>query len=207
VTSAATEKEWSIADLLEATVEDAAAFLCSFRDSKPAQRAVQSLRLLEEVGLGYLRLGQPINTLSGGESQRLKLVRHLAEAEATPNSELRTPNSETPPSSEEQDATDRGLLTTGASAKTLFLFDEPTTGLHFEDVRILLKVFQRLVDAGHSVLVIEHNLEVIKCADWVIDLGPEAGAGGGRIVAQGPPEEIAACVTSYTGQALRGVLG
>lgn len=97
-------------------------------------------------------------------------------------------------------------MTGGLSANTLFLFDEPTTGLHFDDVRLLLKVFQRLVDAGHSVLVIEHNLEVIKCADWIIDLGPEAGAGGGRIVAEGTPEDIAACEASYTGQALGSVL-
>ncbi len=89
---------------------------------------------------------------------------------------------------------------------TLFLFDEPTTGLHFDDVRILLKVFQRLVDAGHSVLVIEHNLDVIKSADWVIDLGPDAGDQGGRLVAQGTPEEVAACETSHTGRALRELL-
>jgi excinuclease ABC subunit A len=93
------------------------------------------------------------------------------------------------------------------SRPTLFLFDEPTTGLHFEDVRVLLNVFQRLVDAGHSLVVIEHNLDVIKCADWVIDLGPEAGAGGGRIVAQGTPEQIAACPASHTGQFLRELLG
>ncbi len=213
-TSAAKVQEWSIADLLEATVEEAAAFLAGLADSKPAQRAVASLKLLEEVGLGYLRLGQPINTLSGGESQRLKLVRHLAETEAAanPKSEIRNPkparnpNSELSPSKTEQDAADRGPMTGGLSANTLFLFDEPTTGLHFDDVRLLLKVFQRLVDAGHSVLVIEHNLEVIKCADWIIDLGPEAGAGGGRIVAEGTPEDIAACEASYTGQALGSVL-
>ena len=92
------------------------------------------------------------------------------------------------------------------AATTLFLFDEPTTGLHFDDVRVLLQVFQRLVNAGHSVLVIEHNLDVIKCADWVIDLGPEAGDGGGRIVACGTPETIATCQTSHTGRALRTVL-
>jgi excinuclease ABC subunit A len=136
--------------------------------------------LLQEIGLGYLRLGQPINTLSGGESQRLKLVSYLAEfahAEA-------------------------------AEAKpTLFVFDEPTTGLHFEDVRILLKAFQRLVDAGHSLLVIEHNLDVIKSADWVLDLGPEAGERGGQLVAQGTPETIAACVESHTGKALASLLG
>ena len=93
------------------------------------------------------------------------------------------------------------------AAATLFIFDEPTTGLHFEDIRVLLQVFQRLVDAGHSVLVIEHNLDVIKCADWVIDLGPEAGADGGRVVASGTPEQIAKCQTNHTGRYLRDVLG
>ena len=167
---------WSIADLLQATVDEVIRFLADWAEVRPAQRAVQSLRLLQEVGLGYLRLGQPINTLSGGESQRLKLVSHLAEfAEAE---------------SQEQQA-------------TLFLFDEPTTGLHFDDVRVLLGVFQRLVDRGHSVLVIEHNLDVIKCADWLIDLGPEAGEQGGRIVVQGTPEEVAAAEGSHTGRALR----
>jgi excinuclease ABC subunit A len=195
VTSAATGREWSIADVLEAMVEEVVEFLAGFPDSKPAQRAVQSLRLLEEVGLGYLRLGQPINTLSGGESQRLKLVRHLADSVAADVSRLTS-----------KSAPEQSRLTSAATEATLFLFDEPTTGLHFEDVRVLLKVFQRLVDAGHSVLVIEHNLEVIKCADWVIDLGPEAGAGGGRIVAQGTPEEIAACQASHTGCSLRTVL-
>jgi len=172
-------RSFSIADLLEATVEEAVEFLSAFSDSRPARRAVGGLRLLQEVGLGYVKLGQPINTLSGGESQRLKLVRHLAEVEAG------QPNAAQAP------------------APMLFLFDEPTTGLHFEDVRLLLKVFNRLIEAGHSVLVIEHNLDVIKSADWLIDLGPEAGDEGGRIVAQGPPEAVAACPASHTGEALR----
>lgn len=171
--------EWSIGDLLDATVDEAVVFLGAFSDSRPARRAASALRLLQEVGLGYLALGQPINTLSGGESQRLKLVRHLAEfAQA--------------------DAKD--------AKPTLFLFDEPTTGLHFDDVRVLLEVFQRLVDAGHSVLIIEHNLDVIKSADWVIDLGPDAGDEGGKVVAQGTPEQIAQCPESHTGQALKEVL-
>ncbi|MEW6302507.1 MAG: excinuclease ABC subunit UvrA [Verrucomicrobiota bacterium] len=170
---------WSIADMLEATVDEAIAFLESFADCKPAKRAAQSLALLQQVGLGYLRLGQPINTLSGGESQRLKLVRHLAEFTAA---EAR------------------------AARPTLFLFDEPTTGLHFDDVRVLLQVFQRLVEAGHSVLVIEHNLDVIKCADWLIDLGPDAGDQGGEMVVAGTPEQVAACPASHTGQALRPML-
>jgi excinuclease ABC subunit A len=188
----------SIADLLEATVDEAIAFLAAFEKSRPAQRAAASLKLLQEVGLGYLKLGQPINTLSGGESQRLKLVRHLAEAVNDEsgkvgewgNGSIR-PHSPTYP------------LT---RSSTLFLFDEPTTGLHFDDVRVLLKVFQRLVDAGHSVVVIEHNLDVIKSADWVIDLGPDAGDLGGQVVAAGTPEELAACGESYTSQALSAVL-
>ena len=189
----------SIADLLEATVEEAIAFLSGFPESRPAERAVKSLKLLEEVGLGYLRLGQPINTLSGGESQRLKLVRHLAEAIVGSRRRRLTQTPHPSPHS----ALSQSLLTPAA---TLFLFDEPTTGLHFDDVRVLLKVFQRLVDAGHSVLVIEHNLDVMKSADWIIDLGPDAGDQGGQIVAAGTPEEIAACPESHTGRALRTVL-
>ncbi|MEO5802334.1 MAG: excinuclease ABC subunit UvrA, partial [Verrucomicrobiota bacterium] len=171
---------WSIADLLEATVDETIDFLASFSESRHAQRASESLKLLQEVGLGYLRLGQPINTLSGGESQRLKLVSHLAEFQIQ---EAR---------SEE-------------GKPSLFLFDEPTTGLHFEDVRVLLKVFQRLVNIGHSVVVIEHNLDVIKSADWVIDLGPEAGDCGGQIVSEGTPETVSLCLESYTGQALQNL--
>jgi excinuclease ABC subunit A len=169
----------SIGDILESTVDEAVEFLAQFGDSPPARRASASLKLLCDVGLGYLLLGQPINTLSGGESQRLKLVRHLADFAAN---------------------------NAGIPGSTIFVFDEPTTGLHFDDVRVLLMVFQRLVDAGHSVIIIEHNLDVIKSADWVIDLGPEAGDEGGKIVAQGTPEQIAECGQSHTGQALKGVL-
>jgi excinuclease ABC subunit A len=178
--SATRSTGWSIADLLDATVDESITFLTAFSDSRPAARALERLRLLQEVGLGYLRLGQPINTLSGGESQRLKLVSHLAEFTAAE---------------------------TRVQRPTLFLFDEPTTGLHFADVEMLVQVFQRLVDRGHSVIVVEHNLDLIKCADWVIDLGPEAGEGGGLVVAVGTPEELAACAASYTGQSLREVLG
>jgi len=224
----------SIADLLEATVEEAVDFLSAFPASRPAQRAQQSLRLLEEVGLGYLKLGQPINTLSGGESQRLKLVRHLSDAvagmdrRANPGaaaifslsstkggegrgeeawaSRTRYPSPQPCPRSSGGRGTTAGPTFASEGLPVLFLFDEPTTGLHFDDVRVLLKVFQRLVDAGHSVVVIEHNLDVIKCADWVIDLGPDAGDQGGQIVAEGTPEEVAACPESHTGRALRQVL-
>ncbi|MCX6922627.1 MAG: hypothetical protein NT154_05340, partial [Verrucomicrobia bacterium] len=193
-------RPYSIADVLEATVEEVIAFLAGFPESRPAQRAVQGLKLLEEVGLGYLKLGQPINTLSGGESQRLKLVRHLAEVMVAADGSRRTSKPEDlAPARESSQSPLR-------SAPTLFLFDEPTTGLHFDDVRVLLKVFQRLVDAGHSVLVIEHNLDVMKSADWIIDLGPDAGDQGGQVVAAGTPEEIAACPESHTGRALRTVL-
>ncbi len=207
-------KDWSIADLLEATVDEVMDFFAGFADSRPAQRAVARLRLLEEVGLGYLRLGQPVNTLSGGESQRLKLVSHLAETSAVNADRWASPVPLTGQPESGSDATrplphvpDPHRGRPDEPTPTLFLFDEPTTGLHFDDVRVLLKVFQRLVDAGHSVLVIEHNLEVVKCADWVIDLGPEAGDEGGEIVAQGTPEDVAACEKSHTGAALREVLG
>lgn len=177
----------SIADLLDSTIDEAVAFLETFGDSRPAKRASDNLKLLQETGLGYLKLGQPINTLSGGESQRLKLVKHLAESLMT---------------------SEHGKGTAARPAsRMLFLFDEPTTGLHFEDVRVLLKVFQRLVDAGHSLVVIEHNTEVIKSCDWVIDLGPEAGDLGGQVVVEGTPEQVAQCERSYTGQALRQGLG
>jgi excinuclease ABC subunit A len=170
----------SIHDLLEMTVNEATQFFAQIGEQKSLS---DSLDVLEEVGLGYLRLGQPLNTLSGGESQRLKLVRHL---------------------------TDTGNRTrdTGKNSGNgnLFIFDEPTTGLHFDDVAILLQLFQRLVDLGHSLVVIEHNLEVIKCADWIIDLGPEAGDDGGEVVAVGTPEEIARVEKSHTGKFLRNVL-
>jgi excinuclease ABC subunit A len=183
VAEPAGRRRWNIADLLDATVDEAIEFLNGFGESPHAARAAASLKLLQEVGLGYVRLGQPINTLSGGESQRLKLVSHLARCGAS-----------------------EATLEEGVEKPTLFIFDEPTTGLHFEDVRVLLQVFQRLVEAGHSALVIEHNLDVIKSADWVIDLGPEAGEGGGRIVVQGTPEQVAASPQSHTGKALIGVL-
>jgi excinuclease ABC subunit A len=148
----------SIHDVLELTVSEAIQFFAMIGES---EKIGDRLDVLDEVGLGYMRLGQPLNTLSGGESQRLKLVAHLGEHGAAEN---------------------------GDSARgKLFIFDEPTTGLHFDDVALLVKVFQRLVQAGNTIVVIEHNLEVIKCADWVIDLGPEAGDDGGCLVAAGTP--------------------
>jgi excinuclease ABC subunit A len=160
----------SIHDVLGMTIEDAVAFFEGL-GSKKASSVATSMRLLGEAGLGYLRLGQPLNTLSGGEAQRLKLIGHLLEPEA-------------------------------AGKKTLFLLDEPTTGLHLDDIALLVTLLQRLVDEGHSMLVIEHNIELIKCADWVLDLGPEAGAGGGELVIAGTPEEVAQCAHSWTGKYL-----
>ncbi len=165
--------EKSIHDVLELTVSEAIQFFAQTAEDCGAKIS-NGLKVLDEVGLGYLRLGQPLNTLSGGESQRLKLVGHLSDASGTRN---------------------------------LFIFDEPTTGLHFDDVAMLLQLFQRLVDRGHSLVVIEHNLEVIKCADWIIDLGPEAGDAGGEVVATGTPEEITKVENSHTGKFLRHVLG
>src|SRR6516165_2770213 len=159
----------SIDDVLELTVTEAIKF---FRDLGVAEALFDPLELLREVGLGYLRLGQPVNVLSGGESQRLKLVGHLSES-----------------------ATDR--------RQALLIFDEPTTGLHFDDIAALLNVFHRLVDRGNTLLVIEHNLEVIQSADYIIDLGPEAGARGGEVIAVGTPEEIAHEKRSHTAAFLR----
>ncbi|MDB6148399.1 MAG: excinuclease subunit [Spartobacteria bacterium] len=175
----------SIHDVLELTVTEAAGFFTQIGQKKNLS---DPLDILEEVGLGYLRLGQPLNTLSGGESQRLKLVRHLSENAKRPGAKAEGPAN--------------GQSTPGS----LFIFDEPTTGLHFDDVAILLQLFQRLVGAGHSLVVIEHNLEVIKSADWVIDLGPEAGDAGGDVVAVGTPEQVAKVETSHTGKFLRAVL-
>ena len=158
----------SVADVLEMTVDEAIAFFAA-RDGLAAPLAKRHgqiaalLAPLTEVGLGYLKLGQPLNTLSGGEAQRLKLCQLLASSSSSPS----------------------------APGSKLLILDEPTTGLHFSDIEKLLGVFQRLVDAGHSLLVIEHNLDVIKSADWILDLGPEAGANGGQLVGEGPPEHIA----------------
>ncbi len=184
----------SIHDLLKLTVSEAIAFFAQIGENKTL---CEPLGVLEELGLGYLRLGQPLNTLSGGESQRLKLVGHLAE---TDNAQRSTPNVQRPIDGQS------AIHSSQCAIGNLFIFDEPTTGLHFDDVAMLLRLFQRLVDRGHSIVVIEHNLEVIKCADWIIDLGPEAGDAGGDVVAVGTPQQIATIEKSHTGKFLRQVL-
>ncbi|HZS75722.1 MAG TPA: excinuclease ABC subunit UvrA [Ktedonobacteraceae bacterium] len=154
----------SIADVLDMTIEEAMEFFSN------VPSIYNKMKTLNDVGLGYMRLGQPATTLSGGEAQRVKLATELSRR---------------------------------ATGRTLYILDEPTTGLHFADVDRLLQVLQRLVDAGNSIVVIEHNLEVIKCADWIIDLGPEGGEAGGRVIAEGTPEEVAENEQSYTGYFLR----
>jgi excinuclease ABC subunit A len=160
-------KGYSIADLLETTVEEALKLLENIPPIK------QKLQTLVDVGLGYIRLGQSATTLSGGEAQRIKLARELSRRQ---------------------------------TGRTLYILDEPTTGLHFHDVKKLLDVLNRLVDLGNTVIIIEHHLDVIKQGDWIVDLGPEGGDAGGRLVAQGTPEQVARNKKSYTGQALARVL-
>src|ERR671939_829703 len=158
----------NVFDVLQMTVDEAIRFF------PREEKLGQALWHLQQVGLGYLRLGQPAPTLSGGEAQRIKIARELASAGKK-------------------------------SGRKLYVMDEPTTGLHLEDIRKLARVLDRLVDHGHTVVIIEHNLDVIKLADWVIDLGPEAGVGGGQVVAMGRPEEVAGSDT-HTGRWLRTVL-
>jgi excinuclease ABC subunit A len=153
----------NVHEVLQLTVKEAISFFAA------APKLVHKLKVLADVGLGYLRLGQSATTLSGGEAQRVKLASHLAQA---------------------------------SSEGTLYIFDEPTTGLHFDDITKLLDAFEQLLRTGASILIIEHNLEVVKRADWVIDMGPEGGSGGGRIVAEGTPEQIAKAKGSYTGHYL-----
>jgi excinuclease ABC subunit A len=157
----------SIAEVLEMSVEEALAFFAKI----PKIR--RRLQTLHDVGLDYIKLGQPATTLSGGEAQRVKLAKELSKV---------------------------------ATGKTLYILDEPTTGLHFADIEKLLEVLQRLVDAGNTVLVIEHNLDVIKQADWIVDLGPEGGEAGGEVIATGTPERVAEVEESYTGAFLRELL-
>src|SRR5438552_7180751 len=157
----------TIADVLNMPIEEAAEFFAAV----PA--ISRHLTTLVDVGLGYVRLGQPAPTLSGGEAQRVKLASELQRR---------------------------------STGRTVYILDEPTTGLHFEDIRKLLGVLSRLVEQGNSVIVIEHNLDVIKTADWIVDMGPEGGSGGGTVVAEGPPEQVAQCEASYTGQFLKKLL-
>ncbi len=190
----------NVHEVLEMTVDEAGGHFSPQLDAlTPLQRKLHGkisakLSLLAEVGLGYLRLGQPLNQLSGGEAQRIKLLRYLS-GEAVADDEGEDPSSELP------EATADGQKAFARQTR-LFILDEPTTGLHFEDIRLLLGVLQRLVDQGDSLVVIEHNLDVLKCADWLIDLGPEAELEGGRIVAAGTPELVAATPGSHTGKFL-----
>ncbi len=191
----------SIHDALSMTVTEAIEFFFAIADRKAA-KIVTSLQVLGDVGLGYLRLGQPLNTLSGGESQRLKLVGHLLKPTTSAKiGDGRSKIGEKPSKAESPSSISD--LPSSRPQGALLIFDEPTTGLHFDDVAMLLKVFQRLVDGGDTLIVIEHNLDVIKSADWVIDLGPEAGAGGGEVVAMGTPEDVAEVVASHTGNFLK----
>jgi excinuclease ABC subunit A len=176
----------SIADVLDLTVSAALRFFAA--DAEVCLR----LAPLADVGLDYLRLGQPVPTLSGGEAQRLKLAGHLAESAVRQSTGRKAAKK----------AAARGVLEAGPRKGSLFLFDEPTTGLHFDDVAKLLRAFRRLIDAGHSLLVIEHNLDVVRAADWVIDMGPEGGAEGGSIVGAGTPAAIMRIAASHTGRAL-----
>ena len=163
-------REKSIYDILEMTVDDAIAFFGDDKKNATCKRIIERLRPLQEVGLGYIRLGQSSSTLSGGESQRVKLASFLSKESTEGN--------------------------------VMFIFDEPTTGLHFHDINKLLDAFNALIARGHTIVIVEHNMDVIKCADWVVDLGPEAGDRGGSIVFEGTPDGLAGCKESYTGRYL-----
>lgn len=162
-------RDKNISDILDMTVNEAIEFF-SADSSALTARIVKRLRPLQDVGLGYIKLGQSSSTLSGGENQRVKLAYYLSAEKPRP---------------------------------TMFIFDEPTTGLHFHDIKTLLKSFDRLIERGHTVIIIEHNLDVVKCADHVIDIGPEGGEAGGRVLVTGTPEEVAQCADSYTGMSLK----
>ena len=153
------------------SVDEAIEFFKEDKENATCRRIVERLQPLQDVGLGYIRLGQSSSTLSGGESQRVKLASFLA-----------------------KDNDKRQML---------FIFDEPTTGLHFHDINRLLKAFNALIANGHTIVIVEHNMDVIKCADWVIDLGPEAGDDGGEIVFEGTPQELEECQKGYTGRFLK----
>lgn len=157
----------SIADVLDMTINQAVEFFAN------VPSILQKIKTLQDVGLGYIKLGQPSTTLSGGESQRVKLATELSKRD---------------------------------TGRTLYILDEPTTGLHFEDIRILMDVLERIVDRGNTVIVIEHNLDVIKLADHIIDMGPEGGRGGGRLLVAGTPEEVAKSDEGYTARFLKAEL-
>jgi excinuclease ABC subunit A len=157
----------NVNQVLDLTVREALTFFST------SPKVLRRLHVLDEIGLGYLRLGQPATTLSGGEAQRIKIAAHLVSM---------------------------------SGERVLYILDEPTTGLHFDDIAKLLAAFRKLVEAGHTLLVIEHNLDVIKTADYIIDLGPDGGDAGGEVVTTGTPEQVAKVEESYTGQALRPVL-
>ena len=160
-------KDKSISDVLDMTVEEGVTFF------ENIPKISHKLKTLADVGLGYIKIGQPSTTLSGGEAQRVKLATELSKR---------------------------------STGKTIYVLDEPTTGLHFADVHRLVGVLQKLVDAGNTVIVIEHNLDVIKTADYIIDLGPEGGSGGGTVITAGTPEKVVKCKKSYTGQYLKKML-
>ncbi len=164
-------RDKNIHDVLELSVDEAIAFFKEDTSNSTCRRIVERLQPLQDVGLGYVRLGQSSSTLSGGESQRVKLASFL-----------------------QKDSTSRPVM---------FIFDEPTTGLHFHDIRRLLKAFNALIENGHTIVIVEHNMEVIKCADWVIDLGPEAGDNGGEVVFEGTPQQLEGCSKGYTGKFLK----
>ena len=159
----------NIHDVLEMTIDQAIEFFGS-KKGTTEKKIVKKMQPLQDVGLGYIKLGQSSSTLSGGENQRVKLAFHLGEEKSEP---------------------------------TIFIFDEPTTGLHFHDIKTLLAAFDALIERGHTIIIIEHNIEVIKCADHIIDIGPEGGKAGGNIVCEGTPEVIAKCEASYTGKFLK----
>ena len=160
----------NIYDMLDLTIDEAIDFFGA-HPGKNEKRIIDKLKPLSDVGLGYIKMGQSSSTLSGGESQRVKLAYFLSQEKS--------------------------------GGHILFIFDEPTTGLHFHDIHVLLKAINALISKGHTVIIIEHNMEVIKCADHIIDLGPEGGNKGGNLVFEGTPEDIVKCRTSYTGQYLK----
>ncbi|MDE5996810.1 MAG: ATP-binding cassette domain-containing protein, partial [Muribaculaceae bacterium] len=163
----------NIHDFLEMTVDECIAFLQEDGKDSQVKKIIKKLLPLQEVGLGYVKLGQSSSSLSGGESQRVKLAYFISQEK---------------------------------QPRTMFIFDEPTTGLHFHDISTLLKSLNRLIESGHTVVIIEHNMDVIKSADWVIDIGPEGGEAGGNLVIAGTPEDVALCEKSYTGKYLKAKL-